>query len=160
MPHLVHQINLKRLPIRARLITIALFFGSIGLLSLNTYANANDESLEYKLACINAGRRVSQDDITIARFKSLLRQLSETFVENGQQIADMSVKAQKILREDGISESLLNIMEGMNQIFSSKVGNQKYAEYIAAYLTMRNKGHSHTQAIASIRSLLRSMGIK
>lgn len=121
--------------------------------------HAEDETIEYKLACINAGQRVAQNDINIARFRSLLKQLSKTFVEDPQQIADMSVKGQQMLKQDGISENLLNIMEGMNQLFYTKVANQKYAEYIAAYLTLRDKGQSHKQAISGLQEILRSMGV-
>lgn len=66
--------------------------------------NRYEESLEYKLAVINAGRYVSQDHITVARFRSLLQQLSNTFIENKPQISDMTVKAQELLRKEGIEE--------------------------------------------------------
>lgn len=117
------------------------------------------EPLEYQLATINAGGYVSKDHITVARFRSLLNQLSSTYVENKQQIADMSVKAQQILKEDGVEESLLNIMEGLNQLFSRKIENQKYAEYLAAYVTLRNKGQSHSQAISGLKAILQGMGV-
>lgn len=142
---------------QSRISAFALLILSITLFSIQ--AHGAGESIEYQLACINAGHRVAQDDITVARFSSLLRQLSHTFVEDQQQIADMSVKGIQILKQDGISESLLNIMEGMNQLFSTKVANQKYAEFIASYLTLRNKGQSHTQAITGLQGILRGMGI-
>jgi len=129
------------------------------LLVISIQTHAEGETIEYKLACIDAGRRVDQDDIKVARFRSILRQLSETFVEDRQQIADMSVKGQQMLKQEGISETLLNIMEGMNQLFSTTVANQKYAEYITAYLTLREKGQPHEQAIKGIQGILRSMGI-
>ena len=140
-----------------KLLAFALLILSLALFTIQ--AHASGESIEYQLACVNAGRRVAQDDITVARFRSLLRQLSDTFVENQQQIADMSVKGLQMLKQDGISESLLNIMEGMNQLFSTKVENQKYAEFISAYLTLRDKGQSHRQAIDGLQGILRSMGI-
>jgi hypothetical protein len=140
-----------------RLLAFAFLILPFALSSIQT--DAAGESIEYQLACINAGRRIAQDDITVARFRSLLGQLSDTFVENKQQIADMSIKGLQMLKQDGISESLLNIMEGMNQLFSTRVENQKYAEYIAAYLTLRDKGQSHRQAIAGLQGILRSMGI-
>jgi hypothetical protein len=118
------------------------------------------ESLEYQLATINAGGYVSRNHITVARFRSLLSQLSSTYIEKEQQIADMSVKAQQLLRKDGVAESLLNIMEGMNQIFTRKIENQKYAEYIAAYITLRSKGQSHTEAVRGLQGLLRGLGIQ
>lgn len=112
------------------------------------------ETLEYKLAVINAGSYVPKDHITVARFRSLLTQLSNTFVENRQQIADMSVSAQEILKEKGIKEKLLNIMEGMNKLFPKKIENQKYAEYSAAYLVLRDKGESHIEAIEGLKALV------
>ncbi len=128
------------------------------LLSAVNAAHASD-SLEYKLATINAGGYVSKDNITVARFRSLLRQLELTFIENKQQIADMSVTAQNLLKKDGINESLLNIMEAMNQLFSRKIENQKYAEYASAYVTLRSKGQTHSQATRGLQAILRSMGV-
>lgn len=118
------------------------------------------ESIEYKLACINAGKRVPRDHLTVARFKSLLQQLFHSYVEDKQQIADMSVKAQEILMEDGISENLITIMEGMNKIFYKSIENQKYANYISTYMTLRNKGFSHNEAIESLQDIVRSLGVQ
>ncbi|MFW6172244.1 MAG: hypothetical protein ACOC5T_00665 [Elusimicrobiota bacterium] len=115
------------------------------------------ESLEYKLATIEKGY-VSRDDIIIRRFRSLLSQLSSSYVENKQQIADMTVKAQEILREEeGIKESLLNMMEGMNQILFQKVENQKYSEYMAAYMALRRKGQSHNEAIYGLKGIVETL---
>ncbi len=129
----------------------------LSLLSPLTAAHAS-VSIEYMLATINAGGYVSKDDVTVARFRSLLNQLSTTFVEDEQQIGDISVKVQNLLKQDGIQESLINIMEGMNQLFFRKIDNQKYATYTAIYLTMRNKGSSHTEAIRAIQAILRGLG--
>jgi uncharacterized protein YjgD (DUF1641 family) len=115
--------------------------------------------LEYMLASLDAGRRVRKDDITVARFRSLLQQLSDKYVENQQQVADMTVKAREMLKKAGIAESLLNIMEGMNQLFYSKAKNMQYAEYAAAYCTLREKGQSHSDAVAGLREILRALGV-
>ena len=119
-----------------------------------------DESLEYKLATINAGSYVSTDHITVARFRSLLSQLSTTYVENKQQIADMTVKAQQLLLNNGVNESLLNMMEGMNHLFQMRVENQKFAEYIAAYVALRSEGQSHSETVLGLKAILRSLGVK
>jgi len=117
------------------------------------------QTLEYNLALLNAGGYVKDDDITVARFRTLLELLSEKFVEDRQQIANMTVKAQSMLRDKGVSESLLDIMEGMNGLFYSDVRDMKYAEYVAAYVTMRIQGLSHDDAIHSLRALLKSLGV-
>lgn len=117
------------------------------------------EPIEYKLATLNAKSYVAKDHITVARFRSLLNQLSAAYVESSQEIADISVIAQEKMRKDGVEESLLNIMEGMNQLSTVKVANQKYAEYAAAYITLRNAGQSHSQALGGIKALLRRLGL-
>lgn len=127
------------------------------LVSVNP-AYAND-TLEYQLATINSGSYVPKDHVTVARFRSLLEQLSETFVENRQQIADMSVTARQLLKKNGIEESLINIMEGLNTIFSIRVDNQKYSEYAAAYVTLRDKGQSHSEAVRGLTEIVRALSI-
>jgi len=119
-----------------------------------------DDSLAYKLATIDSTGYVSKDHVTVARFRSLLNQLSAKFVEDEQQIADMTAKARQMLRADGIEESLLNMMEGMNQLFIRTIENQQYAEYIAAYITLRSKGESHADAISGLQGILRAVGAR
>jgi len=118
-----------------------------------------EDPIEYKLAIIDAGGYVPKDHITVTRFRSLLEQLSKTYVENNQQISDMTVTAQNLLLKKGINESLLNIMGGLNKLFSKPIENQKYAEYAASYVTLRGNGYSHTEAIQGLKAVLESMGI-
>ncbi|MGB4498906.1 MAG: hypothetical protein WBI40_09410 [Methylococcaceae bacterium] len=113
-----------------------------------------ENSPEYNLAVINAGGHVKENDITIARFRSLLNQLTVTYVENDKKIADMSVHLQQQLKNEGINESLINIMEGMNLIFVKNLKNQSYAEYAAAYQLLRTKGMGHDEAIRGLRGLI------
>ena len=111
-------------------------------------------SLEHQLASINAGRMVRDNDITINKFRSLLNQLEKTFVDDRQQIADMTVKAMQLLEAKKITEKPLNIMEGMNTIFTKRLANQQYNEYAADYITLRTKGQSHKEAIDGLRALI------
>lgn len=137
----------------------AVLMGVVAMaLAWPTSVNA-DGSLEYKLAVVDAGGFVSKDDITIARFRSLLRQLSEKYVESPQQIADMSVKAKELLREEGVSEKMLTMMEGLNQVFSTQVPNQRYSEYVSLYIGLRRQGQSHDASINGLRSILQGLGV-
>lgn len=127
----------------------------VGETSTNT-----SNPIEYELAVINAKGFVPKDHITVARFRSLLDQLTTTFVENRQQIADMTVKAQELLKKEGVQETLLNMMEGMNQLFLTPIANQRYAEYAAAYVTLRQKGDAHAVAIRGLQGILRGVGVR
>jgi hypothetical protein len=116
-------------------------------------APAPEKKLTYEemLATIDGD---GTEEIKVNRFRSLLSQLDDTYVENKKQISDMTVRGKEILKKEGVTESLLNIMEGMNKIFPSKIENQKYAEYIAAYLTLRKKGQSHQEAVDGLTDLI------
>jgi hypothetical protein len=114
-----------------------------------------ERSPAYNLAFIDNGR---VDDLLEARFQSLLNQLSGTYNSDQGEIADQTVKCQELLQKDGISESLLNIMEGMNQIFDTANHNQKYSQWLAAYIVERDKGVSHDKAISGLNSLAASLG--
>lgn len=120
---------------------------------------SESESMEYMLACIDAGYYVPRDDASVEKFRTLLHQLDEKFIENERQIGDTSVSTKFLLRDNGIQESLLNIMEGMNQLFSSKPENIKYAEYTSIYLGMRKKEYSHDNAIKGLKTFLQNQGI-
>ena len=117
------------------------------------------DSVAHQLATIEAGGHVAKNDITVARFRSLLDRLSSMYVEDRQEIADDSVTAQQLLRDDGMSESLVKIMEGLNQLFTTQVKNQKYREYAAAYVTLRGEGKSHSDAIRGLQAFLRGLGV-
>jgi hypothetical protein len=120
-----------------------------------------ENSVEYKLAVVDKGGYVSPDDVAVARFRSLLQQLDSKFNETPERIADMSVAGRNTLRDKGISESILNIMEGMNQVLdapllsSTGVNKQEYADYLALYIVQRDAGRSREAVIAGLRGLVR-----
>ena len=114
-------------------------------------------SLEHKLAIIDKGY-VTRDDITVTRFRTLLDQLSSKYNETRQKISDVTVAAQNLLRDKyGIEESLLNIMEDMNQVVITKI-NPSYPLYATAYVQLRKTGISRQQAIIGIESFIKSIG--
>lgn len=121
---------------------------------------AEAESLEYELAVVDRGSYVAHDDLAVARLRSLLTQLSSKYSETPQRIADMTVKGQKILRANGISESSENIMEGLNQVLDRPMANQQYSDYVALCVTLRNSGKSHAAAIGNLSGALHEAGLK
>ncbi len=113
--------------------------------------------LPQKLATIDAGGYVAGDDVVVARFRSLLRQLDEAYAEDEEQIGNMTIVARDLMRKEGVEESLLNIMEAMNQLFPRQIDGLKYAEYVASYATLRNKGQSHEQATRALQGIIRAL---
>jgi len=100
------------------------------------------------------------DPLKVNRYRSLLGQLDDSFVETPEQISDMSANAKAELGKEGIAENVLPIMEAMNTILPVPVANQRYAEYTAAYMTLRIKGQTHEQATSGLRALLASITSK
>jgi len=117
------------------------------------------------LASIDSGGRINPSDV--AAFDGLLTSLDNKYSENKEQIGDMTVKAQSMLKDKNISESLLRIMRGVDSALiieyakanPSKYANLKYAEAIALYVMMRHKGSPHDEAVDGLRSLYRSLGL-
>ena len=113
--------------------------------------------VERQLAMIDKGY-VSEDDIIVTRYRSLLADLADTYSRTKQQIADATVMGQKLLKEKfGIKESLLNILEDMNQVTVTKA-NPNYAEYATAYVYLRKTGTSRQMAIRGVEDYLKSIG--
>ena len=94
------------------------------------------QSLAYQCASVDANRLVNKDDITIKRFNFLLNNLSKKFIENQTQIADITVMAKNKFYKLGREESLLDIMEAVNENSSFDTPKQSYANFIGAMLLL------------------------
>lgn len=88
------------------------------------------------------------DSNNIARYQSLFNQLTKSFNLSEQKIADQTAFAITFLKKEGIKESFLNIMEGMNSI--SMIIKGTYADILSMYCTLRNKGLSHKDALDGV----------
>lgn len=96
--------------------------------------NSND--FAYQLATINKGGYVSKSDVSITRFNYLLKTLDEKTFESKQEIGDITVTCQKILKEKyGIEMKLLRIMEDLNKSIPSG-SKVKYAEIATVYIQL------------------------
>jgi len=97
-----------------------------------------EESLEYKLAVINEGGYVSEDDATINRFRYLLKIINGKTKNSKQEIADMTCNGWEMLEDDyGVEVSLLEFMEGANDsIPPNNDIKVDYGEILAAYVLL------------------------
>ena len=109
--------------------------------------------IEESLAIIDG---VQFDAIKVNRFRSVLKQLASKYPENQQQIGDMTAKAYQILEGKGVSESLLNIMEGMNLVFPerSPIRGYNYSMTLSMYMALRDKGESHQNTLTTMADVL------
>ena len=121
-------------------------FASLWLLA------AVDDPLEYQLAVRDAGDTIPKDHITVARFRSILRQLPATYIESTEELAARTIEAQDTLRAEGIEERLLTIMEGMLTLRTLK--RQRYASMVRAYARARAMGMGHAEALYELQRFL------
>ena len=92
-------------------------------------------TLPQKLAVIeNASLRGAYDSALTYDLQQRLRGLARKFPESEGQIADMTVKAKELLAEKGVSQSLSQIMDGIDYMIPSGELGVTYAESAALYV--------------------------
>lgn len=107
-----------------------------------------DETLEYKIAVIDAGKYVLPTDSSISRAKTLVTGLATCYQVPPQKAADMSVKARRMAKERSALLSLLDIMDAALIACDEKGNAQALAEALAQYVTVREaSGQTHQQAV-------------
>lgn len=122
--------------------------------------SSTNTTLAQRLAILDAGHFVADDDVASARFRSLLGQLDEQYLETDMQIANMTLTTLKLLREKGIEESSLEIMEGINKLyFNLSHTNEQYANIVAMYSMLRDKGMSHDDSLQGMQELIQGVGL-
>jgi len=90
--------------------------------------------IEYQLAVVNKGGYVREDDVTVTRFRYLLDQIQSKTGHSYQEIADMTVRAQNILRNEyGRTVNLLELMEESWKTLSLDSG-ATYKDILAAII--------------------------
>lgn len=109
--------------------------------------------LEYQMACVNeVGHETAQpEQIKVARFKYLLDSLAQRHHQEGKVIADYTVKAQGVMREKGVDESLLDTMEAMN---SAHIGEVPYPDAVTMYVMVRCDGMSKADASKGLQQFI------
>jgi hypothetical protein len=92
-------------------------------------------SLEKKLADLNAGHWVPEDDLTVARFRYLLGELQTKTGNTQTEIGDITLRGQILLRDKyGKNEPLLALMEAANKTIPAGV-SMKYTDVMALLVT-------------------------
>ena len=118
--------------------------------------NPSTASLEEQLVFLNTETVPSTiDQAKVNRFRFLLDALEKKHTEDRKAIANITSKTQGILRGDGISESLLDIMESMHNIkLDSRLGKTSYLELNVMYTMLRADGMSRPEAVNGLMGLL------
>lgn len=94
------------------------------------------------------------DPVVAARFESLLTQLDSKYTESRKGIATLACHAHDELLRNGIVESRLSLLEGLNRItIINRNPNEKFSGLVAIYLVSRNGGLTRDESLAGLQSL-------
>ncbi len=139
-------------------LTVVLVIGgvaAIGFLSDKTDKPKN-ETVQFKMATIDSKGTISEHDVRVARYRTLLDLLEGKNADgpNGDEnVASALVAAQNQLEKRGISESLLNLMEGMNQLMHLGKADS-LPDHLGVYVVLRSDlSLSNEQTIAMMKKL-------
>ena len=116
-------------------------------------AQSEDASLSLRLAAIESNGSAQANDKHTKRLESLLRTLSKKYPETKEQITEMTILAWQTLKKKGASESIEQIMSGMDEA-CVPAAKQEYISMLAPYVAMRSGGTSTKDAVAALRAML------
>jgi hypothetical protein len=121
--------------------------------------NPKTATLEEKMVFLNNDKSPSSiDQVKVNRFKSIFDSLQLKHPETRQEIADYTVKAQSVLKDAGISESLLEIAESMNNLkLDKRLGKISYKDLVISYVVVRTKGMSRADAVQGLHEFYRGI---
>lgn len=120
------------------------------LLIFVKYSFAED-SLEYKVASIDAGRWIEKNDTSVTHISILLDETSKIFDLSKMNLADMAAKGKRIAREKGVDVSISQILEASLIICEKKCSPNRFNEIISSYIVTRSiTKQTHYQAIHGI----------
>ncbi len=118
-------------------------------------ATNKESTLEYKLATLDKGGFVQENDPILKRYEAVLNQLSTRHSETKDQIGDMTYQSKKLLFESGVDESILDIMEALASVNVDK--EIKYSVLVTDYVVFRKKGVSKQEIINDFNKIMNTL---
>jgi len=122
---------------------ISIIILSFSLISCNGQSSSENktkitknETVEYKLATLYKGFPPGEDDPIVMQFKDLLDNIERKTINTRIDIADITVKAQELLKENGIERSLLQILNDFNDSIPNEATSLKLEEVASLYMLL------------------------
>jgi hypothetical protein len=103
-------------------------------------SRSSARSVCVKVVTIDSGRLPSPSDPRVRKCQRVMAALDLKCKESRIRRADMAVVSRRLLREAGISESVLSILTHVNQSIPRGFGRMPCAGIFAAYVTLRTGG--------------------
>lgn len=113
-------------------------------------------SIEHQFAIVNAGHDVDVKDRTTIRAKELLIRSSEQYGDTQENIADMAVKASKMMKDEGINSTPLEVLEATTLAY---IKDSNFAENAGLYAGLRKDGQPHAEAMIAVKGILKCLNV-
>jgi len=108
-------------------------------------------SLEYKVASIDAGKFIPESDLSIARVKVLLAAAEDVYGTPKQQVADFVVNAHEVAKQQGAAVGVIDLLDFALIACDVKCTKDNLVDYLTRYTTVRiTSGQTHHQATHSV----------
>lgn len=123
------------------------------------YVIAQDMSIENQFASMNANKLLRANDPAVTKAKILLDRASEQYGQPQKEIADLTWRYYQVLRDDGIEESPMELLQSMILLANDKsVPLQGYYKIVlSTYLNLRKKGNAREEAVIGLRAFFRGI---
>ena len=96
-----------------------------------------EETVEYKVAAIDAGGYIAKDDITITRARYLINSIQSATNISAEGIGNMAAKASDLIKEKyGKKVSILEILEAINASEEIHNRSMKLPDFLAMYIVI------------------------
>jgi len=113
--------------------------------------SAISDSLEYKVASIDAGKFIPESDLSITRIKGLLIAAEDVYGTPKQQVADYVVNAHEVAKQKGADVGVADLLDFALIACDVKCTQDNLVEYLTKYTTVRiTSGQTHHQATHGI----------
>jgi hypothetical protein len=90
-----------------------------------------------KLATIEEGTYVAQDDPLVDDYQAALDGLGGDCTDSEERLGDMAVRSQQLLLNGGVNESLLSILQSVDRSIPAGADLGSCADIFAAYVALR-----------------------
>jgi hypothetical protein len=136
---------------------IAIFFLLIVCTTHSVNAQLIDgiwKTFGQKLATTQSESPISENDPLTKRFDKVLNNLDIKYIENKEQIVEMTITNWVDLRLSGIDDPMFNIMEGIYNLVDLKTQKKSYSDNIKVFRILRKKCSNYLCAINGVQNLL------
>ncbi|MCJ7449358.1 MAG: hypothetical protein MUO72_16910 [Bacteroidales bacterium] len=140
--------------------TVGNAFYLLLFMSLLNLSNVQGQSLGCKMATVDTKKYYTETDPLVKRYNNMFNQLDVKYLETKDQIADMTVTAKNELENIGLSEPMINIMEGICRLTDTKTKSKRYSENVSCYIIFRSQGFNHSDTLKKMQDLLAIMSME